>query len=118
MLFWACTVHKVQGLNLTSAVASFDLEKQKSFIEGQMHVPLSRVTIIDNIFLLGKYSANIFKVNKNSIFEHKKLQENRFDTIYTDHVGCNSLTVLLSDTKSIKRHAIDISRARQLTEND
>ena len=38
VLSWACTVHKVQGLSLTSAVVSFDLEKQKSFNEGQMYV--------------------------------------------------------------------------------
>ena len=27
VLSWACTVHKVHGLSLTLAVASFDLEK-------------------------------------------------------------------------------------------
>ena len=42
VLSWACTVHKVQGLSLTSAVVSFDLEKQRSFNEGQMFVALSR----------------------------------------------------------------------------
>ena len=46
VLSWACTVHKVQGLSLTSAVVSFDLEKQRSFNEGQMYVALSRVTSI------------------------------------------------------------------------
>ena len=64
MLSWACTVHKVQGLSLTSAVVSFDLEKQKSFNEGQMYVALSRITSIDNIFLIGKYNRNFFKVMK------------------------------------------------------
>ena len=49
VLSWACTVHKVQGLSLTSAVVSFDLEKQKPFNEGQMYVALSRVTSIDNL---------------------------------------------------------------------
>ena len=42
VLSWACTVHKVQGLSLTSAVVSFDLEKHRSFNEGQMFVALSR----------------------------------------------------------------------------
>ena len=28
-LSWVCTVHKVQGLSLMSAVVSFDLENQK-----------------------------------------------------------------------------------------
>ena len=64
MLSWACTLLKVQGLSLTSAVVSFDLEKQKSFNEGQMYVALSRITSIDNIFLIGKYNRNFFKVMK------------------------------------------------------
>ena len=64
MLSWACTVLKVQGLSLTSAVVSFDLEKQNSFNEGQIYVALSRITSIDNIFLIGKYNRNFFKVMK------------------------------------------------------
>ena len=83
-----------------------------------MHVALSRVTSIDNLFLIGKYSANAFRVNENVILENKRLQENRFDTIDTNHVDCNSLTISLLNTRSLKRHAVDISRARQLTEND
>ena len=95
VLSWACTVHRVQGLSLTSAAVSFDFEKQRSFNEGQMYVALSRVTSIDNLFLIGKYSANVFRVNENAILEYKRLQENRFDTIDTNHVGCNSLTISL-----------------------
>ena len=54
VLSWTCTSHKVQGLSLTSAFVSFDLEKQRSFNEGQMYAALSRVTSIDNIFLIEK----------------------------------------------------------------
>ena len=39
VLSWACTAHKLQGLSLTSVVVSFDLEKQKSFNEGQWMLP-------------------------------------------------------------------------------
>ena len=118
MLSWACAVHKVQRLSQTSAVVCFDLEKQMSFNESQMYAELSRVTSIDNIFLIGKYSTNVFKVNENAILEYRRLQENRFDTIDTDHVDCNSLIISLLNTRSLKRHAVDISRVRQLTEND
>ena len=118
VLSWACAVHKVQGLSLTSAVFCFDLEKQMSFNESQMYAELSRVTSIDNIFLIGKYSPNVFKVNENAILEYRRLQENRFDTIDTDHVDCNSLIISLLNARSLKRHAVIISRVRQLTEND
>ena len=83
-----------------------------------MYVALSRVTSIDKLFLIGKYSANVFRVNENVILEYKRLQENRFDTTDKDHVDCNSLIISLLNTKSLKRHAVDISRAWQLTEND
>ena len=118
VLFCACAVHKVQGLSLTSAVISFDLEKQKSFNEGQMYVALSRVTSIDNLFVIGKNNCNVFRVNESAVVEYSRLRKNRFDTIYTDYVDCNSLTISLLDTRSLKRHAADISRATRLTEND
>lgn len=51
---------------LISAFASFELEKQKSFNEGQMCVALSRVTSIDNFFLIEKNNPNVFKVNRNA----------------------------------------------------
>ena len=75
MLSWACTVHKVQGLSLTSVVVSFDLEKQRSFNKGQMYVALSRVTSID-IFLIGKYTPNVLKLMKMpflNIKDYKKI---------------------------------------------
>ena len=108
----------MQVLSLISAVVSFDLEKQKSFNEGQMYVALSRVTSIDNLFLIGKYNLNVFKVNESAVVEYSRLRGNRFKTINTDYVDCNSLKVSLINTRSLKRHAVDISRVRRLTEND
>ena len=72
VLSWACTVHKVQGLSLTSAVVSFDLEKQKSFNEGQMYVALSRVTSITIFFLLGNIIAKLMKVLLLNIADYEK----------------------------------------------
>ena len=36
VLAYACTVHKVQGLNLHEVVVSFQLERQRSFNAGQI----------------------------------------------------------------------------------
>ena len=118
VLSLAYTVHKVKGLSLTSVVVSFDLEKQKSFHAGQMYFALSSITSIENLFLIGKYNSNVFKLNKSPIVEYSRLRENRLDTIYTDYVDCNSLTVSLLNTRSLKRHAADISRVRRLIEKD
>ena len=40
-LSWACAMHKVQELNLSHAVFGFNLEKQRTFKPGEMHVSLS-----------------------------------------------------------------------------
>ena len=84
-----------------SAVFSLDLENQKSFNEGQMYVALRRVTKMDNLFLTGKYSPNVLKVNENAVIEYSSLRENLFDRIYIDHVDCNSLTVSLLNTRCL-----------------
>ena len=78
-----------------SAVVSFDLENQKLFNEGQVYVTLSRVTKIDNLFLIGKYGPNVLKVTENAVIEYSRLRENLFDRIYIDHANCSSLTVSL-----------------------
>ena len=62
MLSWACTVHKVQGLSLNSAVISSDLEKQKFFNQGQMYVTLSHVTDIKNFHLIEHAVVMPFKL--------------------------------------------------------
>lgn len=66
MLSWACTVHKVQGLSLTEAVISFNLQKQRSFKNGQMYVALSRVTSLQGLYLIGKFNSNAIVVDKNA----------------------------------------------------
>ena len=73
VLSWACTVHKVQGLSLTSGVVSFDFEKQKSFNEVQAYIALSRVISIYNLFLIGKYIRNVFKVKVIAVVEYSRL---------------------------------------------
>ena len=78
---------------------------QKLFKKGQVDVALSRAIKINNFFLIGKYSPNVFKVNENTVIEYSTLRENLFDIIYIDHVDCNSLTVSLLNKRSLVRHA-------------
>ena len=101
-----------------SAVVGLNLEYQKSFKEGQMYVALSGVTKPDNLFITGKYSPNVFQVNDNAVVEYSRLRENLFDRFYIDHVDCNSLTVSLLNTQSSVRHAVDINKTKEPTEND
>ena len=80
MLSWGCTVHKVQGLSLSKGVVSFDLEKQKSYNQGQMCVAISRITNINNLFLIGEYSRNAFKLNIDATTEYN--YRSPFRTLY------------------------------------
>ena len=41
-----------QGLGLNAATIRFDLEKQKSFNQGQIYVTLIRVININNLYLI------------------------------------------------------------------
>ena len=65
-LTWACTVHKVQNLGLAEGVVSFDLEKQNSFNQGQIYIPLSRTSSMNKVHLIGSYNKAPLKVNKSA----------------------------------------------------
>ena len=73
-LSWACTAHKVEGLSLTEGVVSFDLVSQKSFNQGQMYVTLSRITSINELYLIGKYYKAALKVNESAKREYDRLR--------------------------------------------
>ena len=71
---YTCTVHNVQGLSLTLAVVSFDLQKQKSFNEAQMYVVLSRATsiiffLLENVILM---FSKLMKVLLLNIVDYQK----------------------------------------------
>ena len=43
ILSWACTIHNVHGVSLDEGIVSFNLQRQKTFNQGQMYVALSRI---------------------------------------------------------------------------
>ena len=66
VLPWSCTVHKNQGLSLSDGVISYELQRHKSFNQGQMYVAISRISKLENMHLIGNYNRNAIKVNKSS----------------------------------------------------
>ena len=118
-LSWACTVHKVQGLSLNKAIISFDLERQKCFNQGQMYVALSRITNMENMYLIGKYSRSAIKENKSAKIEYERLrQESVMKSLPLISPSECSLTITLLNIRSLRRHAIDIKSDEQLLKND
>ena len=58
VLSWSCTVHKVQGLNLSDGVIRYELQRQKTFNQGQIYVAMSRMSKLENMHLIGNYNRN------------------------------------------------------------
>ena len=97
----ACTVHKVQGLLLPERVVSFDLESQKPFNQGQMHVALSKITSITELYLIGKCHKAALKVNESARREYERLRtENCFMSQTQDKVTESAITISLLNTCS------------------
>ena len=118
-LSWACTVHKVQGLSLIEGVVSFDLEKQRSFNQGQMYVALSRVTSMNKLYLIGKYNKTALKVNVGAKIEYERLRnESLFKSQSNIAVSGTTLTISLLNVRSLKAHVLDIAKDNRLLDND
>ena len=120
MLSWACTVHKVQGQTLDKVVVSFDLENQRSFNSGQIYVALSRVTSLNGLFLVGTYKSNAIKADQKAILEYECMRK---ESILKPTHDCNpvnpdSLTVTVLNTRSLSKHAVDISCDYSLVKSD
>ena len=116
-LSWACTVHKVQGLSLNSAVISFGLEKQKLFNQEKTYVASSCVLDVKNLHLMETYNRNAFQVNSNVTSEYKRLRDSSyFIPCSALNVNSSSLTVSLLRTRSLSRHNQDILKDKNLME--
>ena len=118
MLSWTCTVHKGQGLSLNAGVISFDLERQRSFNQGQMYVALSRVKDFENLPLVGTHNRNAFQANINVTLEYNRFWESSyFVPLNTVNKNSNCLAVFLLNTRSSRRLAQDTVKDENLMEN-
>ena len=100
---WACTVPKIQGLSLAEEVVSFDLEKQKSFNQGQTYFALSKISSMNKMYLIGSYNKAALKVNESAKKEYERLRsEGLFKSQSHLAVTETSITIILLNTRSLK----------------
>ena len=119
MLSWAFTIHKVQGLSLEEGVVNFDLQKQRTFGQGQMYTALSRVSSYDKLFYVGKCEPPSIKMNVSALQEYERLRQNRiFENIEKIIVTDDSITILLLNVRSLSKHSCDIKSEDRLMSND
>ena len=119
MSWWTYRAHKAQGLSLSAGVISFDLQRQRSSSQEQIHVDLSRVRVIKNLYVIRTYNRNAFQVNSNVRLEYYRLRDSSYFVPFnTVNKNNNCLTVSLLSTRSFRKHAQDMAKAENLMEND
>ena len=106
MLAFTCTVYKVQGLTLTSTVASFNLNRQKNFSYGQLYVALSRVKSLRNLYIEGQVTKEAFSVDPDVKIEYCRLKAQRCSTASQTAI---EFSVALLNTRPMSKHILDIA---------
>ena len=112
-------IHKVQGISRHDVVISFDLNKQKSFLPGQIYVTLSRLTNLQGMYLIGNYSKSAIKANNSAAEEYRRLRvEQSFLPLSFGNVEMETLAITLLNTRSLNKHAIDIEFTSSIIDTD
>ena len=76
ILSWASTIHKVQGRTFQKVVLCFDLFKQRTFNLEQIYIALSRVTLLDGLYLTGSYNRKALKVDQRATEQYDHMRKN------------------------------------------
>ena len=88
---------------MAEGVVSFDLEKQKSFNQGQINVALSKISSMNKMYLIGSYNKAALKVNESAKKEYERLRsEGLFKSQSHLAVTETSITIILLNTRSLK----------------
>ena len=100
-------------------MVSFDLEKQKTFKPGQMYVALGRIKSLDGLFLTGYFQRDAIKANVEATNEYERLNnEALFVPPPISTASPITLTLTLLNTRSLRKHTIDITSDSRLTESN
>ena len=107
------------GFDFNATVVIFDLEKQKSFNQGQMYVALSMVTNINNLYLIGKYNVNEIHLNWDTTTEYNRLQQqSKFGPGSNIDVDSPNLTIPLLNRRYLTKTDILCLTKSQIYAND
>ncbi|MEO2221165.1 MAG: hypothetical protein ABGW55_06405, partial [Nitrosopumilus sp.] len=119
MLADACTVHKLQGSEITSGVVSFHLCKQRRFNPGQMYVALSRVLSLDGLFVTGNITKEAIYPDQLAVSEYARLRDGSlFSTVERFERGNLNFVFTHLNVRSFNLHYSDIESDFILTNCD
>ena len=109
----------MQSLCLKLAIASFHLQKQKSFNQVKIYDAPSRVTGTNNLFLTGSYSNRAFQVNRDAVAEHNTLRDSsNFIPWNTIDITDDCFTVSLSNKNRMENGILCFTETQVSNEND
>ena len=91
---------------MAEGVVSFDLEKQKSFNQGQIYVALTKLSSMNKMYLIESYNRAALKVNESTKKEYERF---RSEGLFKSQ---SHLAVIL------KLHVLDIAMDDPLLHND
>ena len=78
-----------------------------------MTVALSRVTSLDNIYLVGSFTLSAIKAGSRAMWNEKQLS-----TFTTSFTSGNFLKIALLITRLLNKHGVDISKDNRLLQTD
>ena len=101
-------------------VISCKLHTQRCFNYGQMYVVFSRVTSLNALFLIDDYLRSAIRADRKAAGEYEILrQEYSVEPIEDyDLVSDSTLTITLLNTRSLRKHTIDIVHDNILMDTD
>ena len=106
----ACTIHKVQGLILSTVVFSFELYKQKQFNYGQVYVALSRVKSPEKLYIIGEIDPKHIRVDPRVHQEYERLKSRDLQACIPDIMtSCPAANDTISFTLQIVRSLRNIA---------
>ena len=84
-----------------------------------MYVALSRITSINELYLMGKYNKAALKVNESAKREYERLRtESCFKSQTQNRVTESVITISLLNTRSFKIHFRNILMGKHLLDSD
>ena len=112
-LAWACTIHKVQGLTLSTVVFSFELYKQKQFNYGQAYVALSRVKSLEQLYIIGEIDPKHIRADPRVHKEYERLRSRDLQACIPDIMtscaaASDTISFTLLNVRSLRKHCTDL----------
>ena len=112
-LAWACTIHKVQGLTLSTVVFSFELYKQKQFNYGQVYVALTRVKSLEQLYIFGEIDPKHIRADPRVHKEHERVRcrdlQACIPDIMTSCAAANdTFSFTLLNVRFLRKHCTDL----------